>query len=475
LRPRSGVAKTWAGLPVLILFVLVALVGIAIVRERYEEIPRVPYELAEYAGVGVEDLGTARLFTNATELEVSIPARRPGRVRFLVAGDGGQDEDPGKRALERRMRELCLRGGCDFVLLTGDNVYPDGIDAFGASALADSIPGFDLQAEFLSGASDAFDRALAARVRAAAGRVASACGAAAGPNRLGARDEGLDSSAAEAYRRHFEPKFERTFGWAEEAGIPVFVVLGNHDWRSPFGAECEIGYSLAPGSSWTLPFYFYQVEVTDPAAGGPLATLFVLYSAPPHASPAGENYTRIGLRQQAWLRSALSSSRGRWKLSASHHPVWSAGGHTLTEYFSFHADLLAVLAETGARLDLLLAGHNHWLESVRVSLLGAPALQVVSGSLSKVGFARMLARGYPFFNLIALDPAWRTGMVEELGTDPRAFLAADRSVLTRGFALVELGDREATVRFFGVGGELFSETFRRADGEAPGQTEGPPP
>ncbi|MFN2431486.1 MAG: metallophosphoesterase [Gemmatimonadota bacterium] len=267
---------------------------------------------------------------------------------------------------------------------------------------------------------------------------------------------------AAALREHFEPKFEQSFAWLREDGVPAFLALGNHDWRSAFGAECEIGYSLRRATAWRLPFYFYRIEVRAPDGSRPLAEILVLYSAPAHGDPRGENHARIGPRQRAWLARALARPAGGWRLAASHHPVWSAGGHTFLEFRSFHTDLLDSFLSVGARADLLLAGHNHWQESVRVPLGGAPALQVVSGALSKVAFARMLERGYPFFNLLALNPIWRAGMSGDLATDPGAFLRRDRAVLARGFALVELGEREGSVRFFGTAGELYAESFTRS-------------
>ena len=446
---------------------LLLVIGIvAYLRERFEEAPRVPYELGEYVAVTPRDLGTERLFDDPATLKMTLRARRPGHVRFVVAGDGGLDDDPGKRALARSMQQLCDRPACDCVLFTGDNVYQEGIDTFGSSerALADSVPGFDLHSAFLDSLADPAAESLGMRVRAAAGRVAHACGGAASSAREGEITEVAPAErgqAAEAFQRHFEPKFERTFAWLAERHIPAFLVLGNHDLRSAFGAECEIGYSLAPRTAWRMPFYFYQVEVLDPASGAPLAALFALESAPPHADPAGENHSRIGPRQREWLRSALGDSRARWTLAASHDPLWSVGPHVLTEYLSFHRDLPAILREAGASLDLLLAGHNHWLESARVELDGRPALQVVSGALSKAALPQMLLRGYPFFNALAWDGAWRRELAGALATDPDAFLEADHSVLRRGFALVDLSADSAHVEFFGVDGPFYGETLAR--------------
>lgn len=460
---RLGAKDGWEKLLVGFVALAAAFAAGGWLQERLEEAQHIPFELAEYAGVTVGDLGTEALFDDPAALEITIHARRHGRVRFLVAGDGGQDEDPGKRALSRAMRQLCARGGCDFALFTGDNVYPDGIDTFSAAELADSIPGFDLQKPFLEGLPPAEAAALAGRVRASAGRVARACG----KPRLSssAGDVGVgpeDGQAAAAFYRHFQPKFERSFAWLAEDRIPAFVLLGNHDLRSPFGSECEIGYSLTPGTTWRMPYYFYQVTVADSGGGEPIASLFVLDSAPLHGDPQGENHARIGPRQGRWLREALAASRARWQIAASHAPVWSAGRHVFTEYLSFHRDLPSAAREAGSHLDLLIAGHNHWLESARVALDGHPALQIVSGALSKVSLAPMLARGYPLVKGLVWDRDWRQGLRSDLGTDPGAFLAADRSALARGFALVEIAGDTAKVQFYGVGGMFYEETFIRA-------------
>jgi 3',5'-cyclic AMP phosphodiesterase CpdA len=485
----GGTGRPWRTIVWAFLALLLAYGIGSYIRESVEEAPRVAYELGEYVAVTPADLGTQDLFDDPAALKITLRARRPDHVRFIVAGDGGLADDPGKRALARSMRQLCARPACDFILLTGDNVYQEGIDTFGTleQALADSVRGFDLHSAFLDSLTGPPAELLAARVRAAAGRVARACGgsvasaregeiaevAANGPEIAAAKpEEAADSArpgpaeraqAAEAFRKHFEPKFERTFGWLAEEQIPVFLVLGNHDLRSPFGAECEIGYSLASRTAWHMPFYFYQVEVQDPATGKPFASLFALESAPPHADPAGENHSRIGPRQAEWLRSALRSSHARWTLAASHDPLWSAGPHVLTENLSFHRDLPAIAREAGARLDVLLAGHNHWVESARVELDGRPALQIVSGALSKVALPDMLLlRGYPFFNTLIWNAEWRRELVEALATDPEAFLKADQSVLRRGFALVDLSADSAHVEFFGVDGSFYGETLTRA-------------
>jgi hypothetical protein len=442
--------------PLALLFLGLAALGGALIVERIEETPRIPYELAEYAGVSAEDLGTADLFDDPAALEVRIRARNPGRVRFLVFGDAGTDEDAGKRALSRRMQEVCRRGGCDFVVFTGDNVYTNGVDTF-SSVAERLLPRIDVHGSFLEGVPAQAAVALAARVRETAGLVARACGGAAPEP----PDAAVQRAAAEAGDRHLGPKFDRTLGWLVEGGIPAFGVLGNHDWRSAFGSECEIGWSLRSDTAWRIPFYWYALNVEGPFA----VRLLFLYSAPPHARIGGENLARIGPRQRAWLDGVLAEvSEGAatpWVLALSHHPYVSAGGHTLREYGSFDSDLVEAFGSAGLAPDLLLAGHNHWLEAVPVEVAGAPSLQVVSGAFSKAAFNRLLPRGYPLVNLLALDPAWRDA-VSALGMSPGDIIDSSRSALTRGFALVELERDRGVVRFYGIEGEIFREYFGRA-------------
>jgi hypothetical protein len=466
--------------PLVLLFAGLAVLGGTLVLQRIEETPRIPYELAEYAGIGAGDLGTEALFDDPAALEVRVRAAHPGRVRFAVFGDAGTDEDPGKRALSRVMRDACRRGGCDFVVFTGDNVYSNGVDTFGS--VADRlVRGIDLRGSFLEGVPAPGAAALAARVRGAAGLVARACGGATDPPPgAGGDAAALLRAAGEARGRHLEPKFDRTFDWLAEEGIPAFGVLGNHDWRSPFGSECEIGWSLRADTAWRIPNYWYAVRVDGP----PQVRLLFLYSAPPHGRLGGENLARIGARQRAWLDATLAGIAGRsapaaesdpgpaaggrtpWIVALSHHPYISAGGHTLREYGSFHADLAEAFGGAGLAPELLLAGHNHWLEAVPVELAGAPALQIVSGAFSKAAFYLMLPRGYPFVNLLALDPAWRDA-VSALGMAPAGVIDSSRSALTRGFAVVELERNVGAVRFYGIDGEIFREHVQRSPRPAP--------
>jgi acid phosphatase len=60
----------------------------------------------------------------------SIPALPAGKASatFFALGDAGTG-GPGQRAVAAAMARKAERDGCDFVLLLGDNFYPDGVDS----------------------------------------------------------------------------------------------------------------------------------------------------------------------------------------------------------------------------------------------------------------------------------------------------------------------------------------------------------
>jgi len=51
----------------------------------------------------------------------------PTRVRFIAIGDTGKG-NPGQRQVAQAISKVCAKEGCDFALLLGDNLYPEGMD-----------------------------------------------------------------------------------------------------------------------------------------------------------------------------------------------------------------------------------------------------------------------------------------------------------------------------------------------------------
>ncbi|MBI4082841.1 MAG: metallophosphoesterase [Candidatus Lambdaproteobacteria bacterium] len=59
-------------------------------------------------------------------LPLEVPLAAPERVRFAAVGDVGMGNADQAR-VAAALREVCAREGCDFTLLLGDNIYPDGV------------------------------------------------------------------------------------------------------------------------------------------------------------------------------------------------------------------------------------------------------------------------------------------------------------------------------------------------------------
>jgi hypothetical protein len=159
-------------------------------------------------------------------------------------------------------------------------------------------------------------------------------------------------------------------------GVPVFPVLGNHDYGSRAHVRCswstprvQVEKSGEPGyEQWRFPALSYVVQA-------PLAEIFFLDSTPiaygwePQAEETLEG-----------LRAALEKPRGApWRILAAHHPPLSCGRHGDQSKTQTFREAIAPLIGS---VDLIVAGHDHNLE------LRPPAgewpLILVSGGGSKL-------------------------------------------------------------------------------------------
>jgi len=126
----------------------------------------------------------------------------------------------------------------------------------------------------------------------------------------------------------FEERWQSEYGWAEQAGIKVAGVLGNHDVETR-GGRYEFRTLRMPG-----PYYRRRVGSVD---------LVMLDS------------NRVTRRQTHWLERVLAASTSRWKIAAFHHPVHTCGRY---EGRGFHLEKWAVLFERYG-VQLVLNGHDH--------------------------------------------------------------------------------------------------------------------
>jgi hypothetical protein len=244
------------------------------------------------------------------------------------------------------MEETCRRDGCDFGLMLGDNIYPDGAT-------------------------------------------------------LGT--DGIDD------QRRFSDMFDKPFGRLG-AGTPdfaIYAMLGNHDWRhSREGAMAQLQY-LQKHPNFRMPGLFYRV--VPPGFNGEVE-LFVIDTEMLLAStrvqkdrldPEG-NELQSGelevwdahIRPQTaqeremvqWLGRSLASSTARWKLVFGHHALWSGGGTKYEKARSLRRLLMPILCR---HADAYFAGDDHMLEVYTddcKAVAGAPAAPLplmVSGAAGK--------------------------------------------------------------------------------------------
>jgi hypothetical protein len=167
----------------------------------------------------------------------------------------------------------------------------------------------------------------------------------------GAR-ETIDANIGQYYQEFICP-YQGRFGRGATVNR-FFPTLGNHDWYTA-QARAYLDYFKLPGNE-----RYYDVT------WGPIQ-LFML-----DADPQEPDGVTSDSKQAAWLKQRLAASKARWKIVAMHHPPFSSGPHTSTEYMQWP------YKAWGA--SLVLAGHDHHYERILVE--GLPYLVVGLGGAS---------------------------------------------------------------------------------------------
>ncbi|HYC61276.1 MAG TPA: metallophosphoesterase [Thermoanaerobaculia bacterium] len=189
-------------------------------------------------------------------------------------------------------------------------------------------------------------------------------------------------------------------------GIPIFPVLGNHDYCGKAVPEAQTRATGAiPHWRFPAPQYAMRTPVAD----------FAFLDTTPWVR--GQNVPIASM-----IRRTFAGSRAPWRIVVGHHPVISSGYHG---YFpraevKRMRELIPVLRET--RADFYICGHDHHME-----LLRGRMLHLVSGAGSA-----------------PIPPVkLRTSTVfpEEIRRE------------RVGFAVVEITDRSIRVRMYGVNGK----------------------
>lgn len=272
-----------------------------------------------------------------------------GPVGFFIIGDTGVIGDDGNLAQTAGLvREKCAVApvSCDFGLMSGDNIYPNG--ATGDPAL--DGPTFDT----------------------------------------------LFTKPFGSIWKNTSPDDPR-----------LFVALGNHDWyNGRAGAEAQVRFHESTRPFY-MDGFFYTRRIER---RGMSIDLFVIdsemllsphtltdFDVTPDGSMADTGKTESGgtpkalpvtdteRAQAAWFAKALSQSTADWKFVLAHHPIWQGRGDSK---FAQSRKLRELILPALCRdADAYFAGHQHTIEVHTDACVGvagaAPLPQIVSGAGAK--------------------------------------------------------------------------------------------
>ena len=226
----------------------------------------------------------------------------------------------------------------------------------------------------------------------------------------------------------------------ERHRIPIFAVLGNHDYRVPESPKLQTEGVSDFVANWDMSAK--RIAVRELGRG---VSLVMLQSM--------ETVEKAQLLED--LPEAIRSTRGPWRILISHHPI--APTRSLEAHGRFEAGYMAEarrrIAEAGVPLQLVASGHHHSLQLIEPSPPGPP-LQVVAGggggalhqindvegqlfSASRYGFARI--------DLVRREGSER--LVVSLYTTRSAWLPAGRPSLAARWSVAldgTLRDEEAS-------------------------------
>lgn len=135
-------------------------------------------------------------------------------------------------------------------------------------------------------------------------------------------------------------KFEKPYAELLKRGVTFRAVLGNHDDNTSHGTG-QINYK---------PFNMGGRNYYSFVEGSGLVEFFALDS------------NRMDQAQLAWLESALSASKARWKIAFYHHPIYSSG-----KKHGSNLRLRALLEPLFVRYGVAatFSGHDHVYERIK--------------------------------------------------------------------------------------------------------------
>lgn len=339
-----------------------------------------------------EDIGLTYEQFVADEREGWIEDNRPIESFSLpplyqIPGTEFVVEQPGQFATAQAIENWCHSAQCEFMIVLGDNIYPDGADGSGSDEDQQRLMDI-LETPYT-----------------AIGR--------------------------------------------DQPDFLFYAALGNHDWygsrrgrdaQIEFGAREDTRYFMEQPGFYTFMRGDAQFWVLDTEmlladsvifkdkldADGREVVTAELDPAPAWAKPQ----TPQEHAQLEWLAEGMAQSDARWKFVYGHHTLWSAGGTKYTEAKVLRPLLLPILCRYA---DGWFNGHEHDLgvfSDSCESVLGVdthPLPIIVSGAGAKQRAVNPLFHAYQEATYPSYEGHWMKGM-------------------TWGFAHVQLENEDGTVR-----------------------------
>jgi hypothetical protein len=242
---------------------------------------------------------------------------------------------------------------------------------------------------------------------------------------------GLDDPQWSKITEHFGP-----------VGVPIFPVLGNHDYGDP---QAQNGEQTTCGPTdpdaelekekdipeWHFPARSYLLHSS-------LAD-FIMLDTQPIASgfTAPFRGSATAIEEIDFLRSQLDASKTPWRFVVGHHTIYSSGmhGRTNDSYRANMRTLLPMLDERLTGADAYICGHDHDLE-----LIGDP---------------RAIVR--PMF-LISGSGSGLDEMKPRKGFEPPTIWPAPPRAMM-GFAVLDITQAQLTITFYDPKGDVVGGPF----------------
>lgn len=311
---------------------------------------------------------------------------------------GGYVMKSGQKPVADAMKAWCATNSCQFAMMPGDNIYPDGA-TLGADGKDDTTRFQDIFVDPYQGFGD------------------------------------------------LTPDFK------------IYAALGNHDWHtSREGAMAQVAFMEA-SRKYYMDGIVYRVK---PPAGKGEVELFIIdtevmlsavHVRKARLNPDGSErqhaeiderpaWTKPATEAEAnmvgWLEDALKSSTAKWKIVMGHHPLWSSGGSKFEQAHVLRGLILPALCRYA---DAYIAGHEHSLEvhsdsceAIEGSKASGPLIQILSGAAGKQRSVHSKFKAFQDKAYPQMTAHYVKGMVW-------------------GFSHIEIAGEEATVKMISTPGD----------------------